>query len=93
MLTIRMTRIGSNKRPTFRMVVTEARSPRDGRVTETLGYYNPKTKPATLKVDRDRLAHWISVGAQPSSTVKSLMKKYQETPVEATKAAAAPIAQ
>jgi len=93
MLAIRMTRIGSNKRPTFRMVVTEARSPRDGRVVETLGYYNPKTKPATLKVDRDRLAHWISVGAQQSSTVKSLMKKYQEAPVEATKAAAAPIEQ
>lgn len=92
MLTIRMTRIGSNKRPTFRMVVTEARSPRDGRVVETLGFYNPKTKPATLKVDRERLTHWLSVGAQPSSTVKSLMKKYQETPAEAT-TAAAPIAQ
>jgi small subunit ribosomal protein S16 len=87
-----MTRIGSNKRPTFRVVVTEARSPRDGRVVETLGFYNPKTKPATLKVDRERLTHWLSVGAQPSSTVKSLMKKYQEPPVEA-KATAAPIAQ
>ena len=92
MLTIRMTRIGSNKRPTFRMVVTEARSPRDGRVVETLGFYNPKTKPATLKVDRERLAHWLKVGAQPSSTVKSLMKKYQEPSAEA-KATAAPTAQ
>ncbi|MCX6543727.1 MAG: 30S ribosomal protein S16 [Acidobacteria bacterium] len=91
MLAIRMTRIGSNKRPTFRVVVTEARSPRDGRVVETLGFYNPKTKPATLKVDRERLTHWLTVGAQPSSTVKSLMKKYQEPPVEA-KAAAAPTA-
>ena len=92
MLAIRMTRIGSNKRPTFRMVVTEARSPRDGRVVETLGFYNPKTKPATLKVDREHLSHWLKVGAQPSSTVKSLMKKYQEPAVEAT-APAAPIAQ
>jgi len=92
MLSIRMTRIGSNKRPAFRMVVTEARSPRDGRVTETLGFYNPKTKPATLKVDRERLAHWLKVGAQPSSTVKSLMKKYQEPSAEA-KATAAPTAQ
>ena len=91
MLAIRMTRIGSNKRPTFRVVVTEARSARDGRVTETLGFYNPKTKPATLKVDRERLAHWLKVGAQPSSTVKSLMKKYQESPAEA-KATAEPIA-
>jgi small subunit ribosomal protein S16 len=87
-----MTRIGSNKRPTFRVIVTEARSPRDGRVVETLGFYNPKTKPATLKVDRERLAHWLSVGAQPSSTVKSLMKKYQEPPTEA-KATVAPAAQ
>ena len=92
MLAIRMTRIGSNKRPTFRMVVTEARSPRDGRVTETLGFYNPKTKPATLKVDRERLAHWLKVGAQPSSTVKSLMKKYKEPAAVAT-APAAPNAQ
>ena len=92
MLAIRMTRIGSNKRPTFRMVVTEARSPRDGRVVETLGFYNPKTKPATLKVDRERLAHWLKVGAQPSSTVKSLMKKYQEPPAVA-KATAEPTAQ
>jgi small subunit ribosomal protein S16 len=92
MLAIRMTRIGSNKRPTFRMVVTEARSPRDGRVVDTLGFYNPKTKPATLKVDREKLAHWLSVGAQPSSTVKSLKKKHQEPPAEA-KATAAPTAQ
>jgi len=92
MLAIRMTRIGSNKRPTFRMIVTEARSPRDGRVVESLGFYNPKTKPATLKVDRERLAHWLKVGAQPSSTVKSLMKKYQEPAAVAT-TPAAPIAQ
>jgi small subunit ribosomal protein S16 len=77
MLAIRLTRIGSKKRPTYRVVVTEARTPRDSRVVENLGYYNPKTQPATLKVDRDRVAHWLKVGAQPSSTVNSLLKKYQ----------------
>ena len=92
MLAIRMTRIGSNKRPAFRMVVIEARSARDGRVVETLGFYNPKTKPATLKVDRERLSHWLNVGAQPSSTVKSLMKKYKE-PAADVPVAAAPTAQ
>ena len=72
MLAIRLTRIGSKKRPTYRVVVTEARTPRDSRVVENLGYYNPKTQPATLKVDRDRVAHWLKVGPQPSSPVNSL---------------------
>jgi len=88
MLSIRMTRIGSNKRPTFRVVVTEARSPRDSKVVESLGVYNPKTTPATLRVDRERLEHWIKVGARPSSTIKSLMKKYQESPAVASTPAA-----
>jgi small subunit ribosomal protein S16 len=57
MLVIRMTRAGSKKRPTYRVVVTEARTPRDSRVLEALGYYFPKTQPATLKVDRERLTH------------------------------------
>jgi small subunit ribosomal protein S16 len=89
MLAIRLTRSGAKKRPTFRVVVTEARSPRDSSVVESLGYYNAKTKPATLKVDRERLAHWISVGAQPSSTVKTLLKKYPEPAVGASAPAAA----
>ncbi|MCX6551321.1 MAG: 30S ribosomal protein S16 [Acidobacteria bacterium] len=89
MLAIRLTRIGSKKRPTYRMVVTEARTPRDGRVMENLGYYNPKTQPATLKVDAERLTHWLSVGAQPSATVKSLLKKHKEATVVAS--AAAPV--
>ena len=90
MLAIRLTRSGSKKRPTFRMVVTEARTPRDSRVVESVGYYNPKTKPATLMVDRERLAHWIGVGAQPSSTVKTLLKKYQEPAADASAPVAAP---
>lgn len=92
MLAIRLTRIGSNKRPTYRVVVTEARSPRDSRVIESLGFYNPRTKPATLRVDRERVAHWVSVGAQPSATVNSLLKKYQEPTAEA-QTPASPLAQ
>jgi small subunit ribosomal protein S16 len=90
MLAIRLTRIGSKKRPTYRVVVTEARSPRDSRVLEALGYYNPKTTPATLKVDGERVTHWLKVGAQPSATVKSLLKKYKEPVAEAIAAAAVP---
>jgi small subunit ribosomal protein S16 len=89
MLVIRLTRIGTKKRPTYRVVVTEARTPRDSRVLERLGYYNPKTQPATLKVDRERVTHWLKAGAQPSATVKSLLKKYKE---EAADASAAPTA-
>jgi small subunit ribosomal protein S16 len=90
MLAIRLTRIGSKKRPTYRVVVTEARTPRDSRVVESLGHYNPKTQPATLKVDRERLAHWIGVGAQPSSTVKTLLKKHPEPAAAAIAPTAAP---
>lgn len=90
MLAIRLNRIGSKKRPTYRVVVAEARSPRDSRVVETLGYYNPKTTPHTLKVDGERVTHWLSVGAQPSATVKSLLKKYKEPAVGASAAATVP---
>ena len=90
MLVIRLTRIGAKKRPTYRVVVTEARTPRDGREIERLGYYNPKTQPATLKVDRERVAYWLKSGAQPSATVKSLLKKYKEAAADAS--AAAPVA-
>jgi small subunit ribosomal protein S16 len=89
MLVIRLTRIGTKKRPTYRVVVTEARTPRDSRVVERLGYYNPKTQPATLKVDRDRVMHWLKAGAQPSATVKSLLKKYKEAAADAIAAPAA----
>lgn len=89
MLVIRLTRIGTKKRPTYRVVVTEARTPRDSRVVERLGYYNPKTQPATLKVDRERVSHWLKAGAQPSATVKSLLKKYKEAAADAI---AAPVA-
>ena len=90
MLVIRLTRIGAKKQPTYRVVVSEARTPRDSREVERLGYYNPKTRPATLKVDRERVTHWLKAGAQPSATVKSLLKKYKEAAAEAIAAAPAP---
>ena len=90
MLVIRLTRIGAKKQPTYRVVVTEARTPRDSREVERLGYYNPKTRPATLKVNRERVAHWLKSGAQPSATVKSLLKKHKEAAAEAGAAAAVP---
>ena len=90
MLVIRLTRIGAKKQPTYRVVLTEARTPRDSREVERLGYYNPKTQPATLKVNRERVAFWLNSGAQPSATVKSLLKKYKEPAADAS--AAAPVA-
>ncbi len=90
MLAIRLTKIGSKKRPMFRMVVLEARSSRDSRVVETIGYYNPKTTPATLKLDRERVSHWIKAGARPSNTVRTLVAQYKEPAVEAGTPAAAP---
>ncbi len=83
MLAIRLTKIGSKKRPVYRVIVTETRTSRDSRVLETLGHYNPKTRPATVKIDRERLAYWISVGAQPSDTVRTLVAKHKEPAVEA----------
>lgn len=75
MLTIRLRRAGSKNRPFFRIVVTEAKSARDGRFVEMLGHYNPRTVPETVRVDRERLAHWISTGAKPSATVRTLLTR------------------
>jgi small subunit ribosomal protein S16 len=89
MVTIRMTRVGSKKRPFFRIVVVEARSARDGSVTESLGLYDPRRKPEFFLLDRDRFAHWVSKGARPSNTVKTLVAR---NPAPAVVAAAAPAA-
>lgn len=86
MLVIRMRRAGSNRRPFFRVVVTEKRSARDGRFVEVLGHYDPRTKPEKLTIDRERLAHWIGVGAQPSDSVRTLVDRL---PAEAAPAAQA----
>ena len=88
MVTIRMTRVGSKKRPFFRIVVVEGRSARDGSVTESLGLYDPRRKPEFFKLDRDRYAHWVSKGAKASSTLKTLVARNPAPPV----AAAAPAA-
>ncbi|HET7341479.1 MAG TPA: 30S ribosomal protein S16 [Methylomirabilota bacterium] len=72
-VTIRLRREGSNKRPRYRVVVTDSRSPRDGRFIEIIGHYNPVTQPPTIKIDRAKADAWISKGAQPSNTVKKLI--------------------
>ena len=76
MLSIRMRRTGSKKRPFFRVVVSEARSKKEGQFIEVLGFYNPRTKPAVFEVDKDRVAHWVKVGARPSDSVRTLMAKH-----------------
>ena len=71
---IRLRREGTNKRPRYRVVVTDSRSPRDGRFIEVIGHYNPVTQPPTVKIDRERAEMWIAKGAQASNTVKKLIR-------------------
>lgn len=80
MLAIRLRRVGSKKRPYFRVVVIEAGNPRDGSFVEILGHYNPRSKPARVEVDRDRLQYWIGRGARPSATIRTLVAKHLTTP-------------
>jgi small subunit ribosomal protein S16 len=77
-VSIRLRRTGTNKRPTYRVVVADSRSPRDGRFIEILGHYNPLTQPPTVKIDRTRAQAWIAKGAQPSNTVKRLLSNVKE---------------
>ncbi|MBS4030970.1 MAG: 30S ribosomal protein S16 [Clostridiales bacterium] len=72
---IRLKRVGAKKRPFYRIVVADSRSPRDGAFIEEIGYYNPTTDPTTLKIDGEKAVEWIQKGAQPSDRVKSLMVK------------------
>lgn len=67
--------MGAKKRPSYRIVAADQKSPRDGRFIETIGYYDPLTDPATVKINEERARHWLSVGAQPSDTVASLLKR------------------
>jgi small subunit ribosomal protein S16 len=67
--------MGAKKRPFYRLVVADSRSPRDGRFIEQLGYYDPLTEPATVKIDEDRVAVWLSQGAQPSDSARTLLKR------------------
>jgi len=73
---VRLTRVGSKKNPIWRVVVSDQRSPRDGRFIEAIGHYNPQTEPSTIRIDEERLQHWLARGAQPTGTVKQLVKAY-----------------
>ena len=78
MLRIRLTRRGAKKDPHYRVVVAEKASPRDGRFVEIVGYYNPALDPVRLNLDLDRVDYWVKSGAQPSKTVKTLIRRVQE---------------
>ena len=71
---LRLTRIGGKKDPIWRVVVADQRSPRDGRIIETVGQYNAQTEPSTIKIDEERVRHWLSQGAQPTNQVRKLLK-------------------
>jgi small subunit ribosomal protein S16 len=71
---IRLTRVGATNNPIWRVVATDQRSPRDGRFIEVLGHYNPQTEPSTIELDEERVRDWLARGAQPSNTVKNLLK-------------------
>jgi len=75
MVKIRLTRMGAKKAPSYRVVVADSRYPRDGRFIEEIGYYNPMTNPAEVKIDADKAKAWMVKGAQPTETVKALFKK------------------
>ena len=77
---VRLTRVGSKKNPIWRVVVADQRSPRDGRVIETIGRYNAQTEPSEIVLDTERLQYWLDRGAQPSHTVKKLMRSGSGTP-------------
>jgi small subunit ribosomal protein S16 len=72
---IRLRRVGAKKQPSYRIVVSESTSPRDGRFIEIIGHYNPRTEPETVVVDRERALHWLGLGAQPTPAVERLLKR------------------
>lgn len=74
MVRIRLTRVGNKDNAIWRIVAADKRSPRDGRVIETLGTYNPQTEPSSVTIKQERLQHWLAQGAQPTDTVLQLMK-------------------
>jgi small subunit ribosomal protein S16 len=74
MLRLRLTRVGGKKDPVWRVVVADQRSPRDGRVLETVGQYNAQTNPSTIVLQEDRIREWLDKGAQPTNTVKKLLR-------------------
>lgn len=75
MVKIRLRRMGRRNKPLYRVVVTDSRSPRDGKSIEIIGHYNPLTDPATVSIDEEKALKWLRYGAQPSATVRSLFNK------------------
>lgn len=75
MVKIRFTRLGKKNQPTYRLIAIQARTKRDGQALETLGFYNPRSKPSTFNYEKDRVKYWLGVGAQPSETVMKLLAK------------------
>ena len=87
MLAIRMRRVGTKKKPYFRVVVTEAKSALESSFVENVGTYNPRSKPAVVQINKARVEHWLKLGAQPSNSVRTLLAKHlsrdMSVPVEA----------
>ena len=90
MLAIRLRRTGSKKRSYFRVVVTDSRTARDSSFVEVLGHYNPRTTPEKLVLNRERLEHWVKVGAQPSDSVRTLVARMPAEPAAAAAEQPAP---
>ena len=90
---VRLTRVGSKKNPIWRVVVADQRSPRDGRFIETIGHYNPQTNPSTIVIDEERFQHWVSRGAQPTNTVKQLVKAHSKGMAGGTSTGSAGVSQ
>lgn len=82
MLMIRLSRIGKTKHPFYRVVVTEKTRPRNGRFVEIVGTYDPQKKPAVVQINSERVQYWLSKGAQPSDTVRSLLRTPKATPTQ-----------
>ena len=89
MVKIRLKRQGAKKAPFYRIVVADSRSPRDGRNIEEIGTYDPMTKPASIKIDLERAKYWIACGAQPTDTVRGLLKAAEAAQPKAEEAAPA----
>ena len=75
MVKIRLKRMGMKKQPFYRIVVTDSRNARDGRFIEEIGYYNPLSEPAEIRIDQERAKYWLGTGAQPTDTTRALLKK------------------
>jgi small subunit ribosomal protein S16 len=82
MMSIRLRRAGATRKPHYRVVVADSREPRDGRFVEVLGHYDPRKDPAVVKIDTERTEYWIGKGAQPSDTVRSLLKQQAKQPAK-----------